>query len=379
MKELLWLMRKTFRTTFRNKFNILLYVIGPMLGIVVALLAFGEQGDDSISVGVVNNDQELMAEETIRFIKEQDNLMYQELSEDEVSGHLANGTVEAVVTLNEGYSDSIVDGNPDHIEITTIMGESVTSVVRDSLYQYIDRLVIVNEATDGDEGAFIKMLKNYQSANFSVEVVSKDTSGNVVSISAIGFLLVIMMFSAVNLSEIIQAEKENRTYFRLLSTPITARTYTVSNIIVNMIVMSLQVIITLCALLYVFNIDLGMGFWQAFVILWLFSFIAIGMSLVIVAYSKSRNMTGALANLIILPTIMLSGGFWPAEIMPDVLQKISKFLPQRWVLDTLESLQQGDSLGSLYLNIGILMSFALALFIIAIYKMNRNNSTQTFV
>src|SRR5699024_524341 len=120
----------------------------------------------------------------------------------------------------------------------TIMGESVTSVVRGSLYPFIDRLVMMNKATDGNEAAFKSMLENYQSKEFGVEVVSEDTTGNLVSISAIGFLLVIMMFSAVNLSEIIQAEKENRTYFRLLSTPITARTYTASNIVFNMFVMS---------------------------------------------------------------------------------------------------------------------------------------------
>lgn len=379
MKEMFWLMRKTFRTTFRSKLNILLYVFGPLLGIVIALFAFGEQEDESIAIGVVNNDAELMAEETVAFIKEQDNITYQALAGDEVDGRLADGSAEAVITLNKGYSNSVVEGNPDNIEMTSIKGESVTSTIRDNLYQFIDRLVMISQATDANEATFMTMLDDYREAGFGVNIVSEDKTGSQVSMSAIGFLLVIMMFSAVNLSEIIQAEKENRTYFRLLSTPVTAWSYTVSNIIVNMVVMSVQVAVTLCALMFVFKIDLGMGFWQAFFILWLFSFIAIGISLAIVAYSNSRNMTGAMANLIILPTIMLSGGFWPVEVMPDFLQKVSEFLPQRWTLDTLEALQQGGSVGELYLNIGILMAFALALFIIAIYKMSRNNNTQTFV
>src|SRR5699024_11176483 len=70
MKEILWLMQKTFRTTFRNKLNILLYVLGSVLGVLLELFAFGEQREDSISVGVDNNDQLLMAAETIKYIKE---------------------------------------------------------------------------------------------------------------------------------------------------------------------------------------------------------------------------------------------------------------------------------------------------------------------
>lgn len=379
MRDMYWLIRKTLRTTFRNKWNVLLYVVGPIIGIVVALFAVGNQPDETISVGVVDHDEEMMALETIDFIKEQNNMTYHELSEDDANSRLADGSVEGVITLQAGFSESITEGQPDHIELTSIMGESVTSTIKNNVYPFIDRLVMMMEATEGDEEAFSNMLERYQKDSFSVNVVSEDTSGGAVTLSAIGFLLLIMMFSACNLSEIILEEKENRTYFRLLSTPITARMYIASNLVVNIIVMSIQVLIMLCALTFIFKIDMGMPFWQVFVVLWLFSFVAIGVALVIVSYANSRIAAGALSNLIILPTIMLSGGFWPVEIMPNFLQKISEFLPQRWALDTLEALYEGDAMSSLFLNFGILLAFALALFLVAIYKMSRNNNTETFV
>lgn len=379
MKDMYWLVRKTFRTTFRNKWNVLLYVFGPIIGIVIALFAVGNQADETTAVGVVDHDQEKLALETIEFIKDQDNMTYHELSEDEADSRLADGSVEAVMTLKEGYSKSIAEGNPDYIELTSIMGKSVTSSIKINLYPFIDRMTMMTEATDGDETAFANMLERYKQNNFSVNVVSEDTTGGAITLSAIGFLLLIMMFSACNLSEVILEEKENRTYFRLLSTPITAKMYIASNLVINIIVMGIQVFIMLCALTFVFNIDMGMPFWQALVVLWLFSFVAIGVSLVIVSYSNSRTAAGSLANLVILPTIMLSGGFWPVEIMPNFLQKVSEFLPQRWTLQTLEALYEGEAMSSLYLNFGILLAFALALFLIAIYKMSRNDSTETFV
>src|SRR5690625_7614400 len=80
----------------------------------------------------------------------------------------------------------------------------------------------------------------------------------------------------------------------------------------------------LCTLSFIFNIDMGMPFWQVFAVLWLFSLVAVGVSLVIIAYSNTRSTASGLSNLVILPTIMVSGGFWPVEIMPDFLQKISR-------------------------------------------------------
>jgi len=379
MKDMYWLIRKTFRTTFRNKWNILLYVFGPIIGIVIALFAAGNQGNETTAIGVVDHDEEMMASETVDFIKDQDNMTYHEITSDEADSRLADGSVEVVVTLEKGYSDSIIEKNPNYIELTSIIGESVTSTIKSNLYPFVDRLVMMAEANDGDEDAFTAMLDRYQDNSFSMNVVSEDTSGGAITIASVGFLLLVMMFSACNLSEIILEEKENRTYFRLLSTPITARKYIASNMVVNTIIMGIQVIIMLCTLSFIFNIDMGMPFWQVFAVLWLFSLVAVGVSLVIIAYSNTRSTASGLSNLVILPTIMVSGGFWPVEIMPDFLQKISEFLPQRWTLDTLERLFEGDTISDLYINLGILIAFAVALFLVAIYKMSRNDNMQTFV
>lgn len=76
---------------------------------------------------------------------------------------------------------------------------------------------------------------------------------------------------------------------------------------------------------------------------------------------------------------MLAGCFWPVEIMPKVLQKVANFLPQRWTLETLDQLQTAHPAGSLYLNYLILLAFALAFFLLAIYRFSRNRNMQNFV
>ncbi|MEC2306401.1 MULTISPECIES: ABC transporter permease [Heyndrickxia] len=98
-----------------------------------------------------------------------------------------------------------------------------------------------------------------------------------------------------------------------------------------------------------------------------------------VSLSNSRSAFNSLQSLIAVPTCMLSGCFWPVEIMPKALQKVSDFLPQRWTLETLDKLQTGHPLSSLYLNILILIAFALCFFLFAIYQFSRNRNTHNFV
>jgi ABC-2 type transport system permease protein len=99
----------------------------------------------------------------------------------------------------------------------------------------------------------------------------------------------------------------------------------------------------------------------------------------IVAFSKNTTGAGAMQNLIITPTCLLAGCFFPAEIMPATIRKIAEFLPQHWLLDALTRLQAGEAFGSLYLNMLILLAFALAFFLLAVYKFGKNNDTRMFV
>ncbi|ARP44492.1 ABC-type transport system involved in multi-copper enzyme maturationpermease component [Geobacillus thermodenitrificans] len=213
----------------------------------------------------------------------------------------------------------------------------------------------------------------------SVHSLQDTSKHKYMTYQTIGYLLMIMLLSAGNLAEIIIKEKENRTYFRLLSTPINAKQYVLSNVIVNMIVMTGQIIITLIMMDTVFHIKTNIPFWQMTTILMLFALVAIGVALMTVAFASSSASSGAMQNLLTVPTCMLAGCFWPVDIMPAFAQKMADFLPQRWALDTLLKLQQGHHFGSLYLNILILFAFALAFFLIAVYKFGRNHSVGNFL
>ncbi|WP_342044390.1 ABC transporter permease [Bacillus sp. OTU530] len=381
MKDVIWLIRNTLRITFKNKKNILLYLCTPLIGIFISFLSYGGSGQTMLQVGIVNNDSSYITTDTIKFIEGLKNVKVSKISKSEIDEAITAGKLDCVITFDAGFSQSIQEGKPNHIEITSIKGAETTGFIKSYLYNYIDNLISISKITKGDKDAFDTMYTNYQQAHFQLsEAVLKDTSKNKgITYGTIGYLLMIMLLSAGNLSEIIIKEKERKTYFRLLSTPIDAKTYVLSNIIVNMIVMTSQIILTLILITQVFHINMYVSFWQMAAVLMIFALVAIGLSLMIVAFASSSSAAGAMQNLFVTPTCLLAGCFFPIEIMPKAVQRIADFLPQRWALDILTKLQEGKHVGSLYLNVIILFAFAIAFFLIAIYKFGRNNHTRDFV
>jgi ABC-2 type transport system permease protein len=353
----------------------------PLVGIFISLLAYGDETKMVLHVGIVDHDPGYITTDTVHFLEGLDNVKVTKINEESVQNKIASGELDSVITFNKGFAESVLNGNPDHVQITSVKGAEITGFVKAYLTQYINNVSSISMTSDGNSKTFKQMYDHYQKTNFKLSTHSlADTSKNIgMTYQTIGFLIMIMLMSAGNLSEIILSEKENRTFYRLLSTPINARKYIMSNVIVNLIVMTIQVLVTLTLMTTVFNIDINIPFWDAAFVMFLFALVSVGISLVTTAFSKSRSAAGALQNLIVMPTVMLSGCFWPVEVMPESIKKIANFLPQRWTLDTLTKLQEGNTLSSLYLHLIILVTFAIAFFLIAIYKFSKNNTTQNFV
>jgi ABC-2 type transport system permease protein len=76
---------------------------------------------------------------------------------------------------------------------------------------------------------------------------------------------------------------------------------------------------------------------------------------------------------------MLGGCFWDISIMPEFMQKIGYFVPQRWALNAIYLLQTGGGQNDILMDLLILAAFAAALVLTAVFKFSRSNNVQRFV
>ncbi|GAB6455193.1 ABC transporter permease [Bacillus luti] len=381
MKDILWLIQKTVSVLLKNKKGLFIIISLPIIGTLISFSIYGNVGQGTLNIGVINKENQSIANDTVKFLEEINHVKVSKVKESEVEDKLTSKKLDGVITLQSGFSESVREGKPSHIEISSIKGDQVTAFIKSYLYNYIDNVAAISKVSGTDQNAFDTMYTGYQKSSFKVKTETlEDTSKNKdMTNQTMGYLIMFMLFSAVNLSGYILKEKENRTYFRLLSTPIDGKKFILSNVGVNMIILTVQIIITILFLKNVFHTNINMPFIVMIGVLMIFALVAIGMSLVIVAFSKNSSSANAMQNMIIVPTCLLAGCYFPYDIMPNAVQKVANFLPQRWLLDTVSKLQQGIPFSELYLNILILFAFAIAFFLIAIYKFGRNNDARNFV
>lgn len=382
MRDTLWLIRKTFLSTFKKPMNLLLYFVFPVMGILLATLVQGGSGETELRMGIVNQDEgQAITKDVIDSVGRLDSMLVSEIEETEVKGLIASSEQDAVIIFPAGFAQSLIAGKPANIEIVSIKGAQVTGHVKAHLDQHINNMASVGLVANGDESKFNALYESYQRNDFelSAEKVEDQSVNHNKTNQSIGYLLILMLVSASSLSGILIKERENRTYYRLLSSPVNARNYVLSNIIVNLTMMMLQIAVTLLIMTQVFRVDPGISYWGMFLILVLFALVAISLSLAIVAFSSSSSAASGMQNMILVPTSLLAGCMFPLALMPETMQQIAHFLPQYWLLDTFRHLQQGGSMGELSLNLMILVAFAGVLSLIAVYKFGRNNDTRSYI
>lgn len=381
MNDVIWLVKYTFKRTFRRKINFLLYFGTPLAAILLSLFAAGGNSVKEVRIGIVNEDHGRIADDMIHFLKNIDHLSVKSVKLSAVDDQITSQKVDGVLIFRQGFSDSIQSGQPRPIELVSLKGAEITTFIKSYLHEYMGHLATLGRLANGNNDLFWNMYERYQHAPFRLTIHSlSDTSKQkAITYQTIGYLLMIMLMSAGNLTEIIIKEREERTYSRLLTTPIQARTYVLSNVLVNVLVITMQIIVTFLAMNNIFHIHPNVPMWQMVLVLFIFSLSAIGLAFITVMVANSSTSAGALQPLITVPTCMLAGCFWPVELMPKFLQKATYFLPQRWALDLLVKLQEGRSFGSLYLHVLILLAFALTFFLLAVYKFSRSQQSGQFV
>lgn len=381
MRNALLLTLNTLKVTFRRKGNIIVFFALPIIGILVSMSIYGNSGSSSMSLGVIDKDKSVISSDMVSSLSKGDKFKVTAVAENEIDSSITSEKVDCVLVIPRGFADGIYNGNTKQVEVTSIKGEAATAWIENYCNIYLKNLSDIAEASGGKKEVFDKIYDNFKQEKLSLKVntVQDQTKSKDMTTQSIGFLIMFMMLGVGNSAELILKEKRSRTYYRICSAPVNARTYILGNVLANLIIVIIQVLLTLFLLTNVFGIETHIPFMQLFMILVLFGIATIGLGLMIVAFSKDTMQAGTLQNLIITPTCMLAGCFWPVDIMPKAIQKISDFLPQKWVIDAVQKLQEGSGLNQVVMNFSIILGFALAFFLIAAYKFSRNDSVKTFI
>ena len=86
-----------------------------------------------------------------------------------------------------------------------------------------------------------------------------------------------------------------------------------------------------------------------------------GIASAVASMVKNASNMGMINSLVVTPTCMLGGCFWPISLMPDWMQKIANFVPQKWVIEAIQRMASGQTLSQMWMHMGVLTLFGLIL------------------
>ncbi len=381
MRNILLIIANILRVTFRKKGNIIVYLFLPLAGVVLSILIYGNSGTSPLRVGIINNDNGVLSADLEAALQNSNTYKIYDIKESEVKDKLLDMELAAAIIVPDGYSDSIYKGSPISIEVMSVKGQDTTMWVTQMLNSYTDTLYKLSVAAAGDRAAFDNLYGQYKSKIVRLSVVKLEDkrAGQYIALSTIGFLIMFIMLGASLINMIILKEKRDRTYHRICAAPVNAGQFIAGNAITSLLIVTAQILIIQLVMKFLLRIDTGVGDTALFVILLMFGLVAIGIGLVVTAFSSSSYMASTLSTLIITPTSMLGGCYWSIDLMPDFMQKISYYVPQRWAINAIQKLQAGGGQGDILINLLILAAFAGVLMLIAIYRFSRSGNPQKFV
>jgi ABC-2 type transport system permease protein len=154
-------------------------------------------------------------------------------------------------------------------------------------------------------------------------------------------------------------ERRNGTLQRLLVSPANESEIVAGYALAFAVIGVLQSIVVLVAAILLFNITIIGNIFLALVVILLLAFGHQGLGILLSAAAKNEMQAVQFIPLIIFPSILLAGLFWPIESIPDYLQPLSYFIPLRYGIDAERSIMlRGWGIGEIWVDITILIIFA---------------------
>lgn len=352
---------------YRDKFTLIVMLVLPVIFIAFSMFALGSS--TSLKVAVIDNDNTKLTSAFKDSLQSSINLV--ELQEEEIKQKLINGKLDYAIKIDKGFTQDLIQGLDVKLQTYSLKETNTSASIKFLAESFMNSSKNIAVVAKGSEEGFYNGMQLYMSnivsADYnSIENTESGTKDN--TLISLGFMIMFTLFMSTNATALVLEDKQLKTYGRVLSSPVSTRSYFVQNLLSYIAITIIQVCAIFSILIFIFKADLGPSIGSLLVLFAVFSLTAVALGMTISSFSKDMRQDNAMAYLITIPMCMLGGCFWPIEIMPKVLQQLSNFTPVTWVLNASEKLLYGGTLNDIVSELAILLLFTLMFLIVGSNK-----------
>lgn len=350
--------RIDIKRLFRDKVAIFFVFFFPLIFLIIFGSIFNSDNDISFKVGLLNESNTQFSKEFEKQLR--DNKVFdidkEVVSLDKAKEKMNRGQISATIILPAQFGE-VKDGKQYPSGQAQILfdqnneqaGRTLGSIMESIFTEINDKLVPHEEP-------------------FSVKTESTATKGlrqfDYTFSGILGFTL--LSLGIFGPTTVFPRLKQHGVLRRYHTTTLKVWQYFVGNVISNAFVGLLAVSVMFVTAVTMFDLNMRGNYLILAFIVALGTIMLFGIGLALGGWAKNENQAAPLAQLVTLPMMFLSGVFFPTFLMPDLLQKITQFIPLTSVVDAVRlTVTENAGLSQLAPEIGIMAGWTVVIYIIA--------------
>jgi len=349
--------RIDIKRLFRDKVAIFFVFVFPL----IFLLIFGTifSGNDGVSfrVAMLNRSDSEFATKFVEEAKKNEVLEIDDeiTTLDQAKEKMNRGQLEATIILPETFGDVQNSKYPTgEAEVlydqSNEQGGRTLGSVMESIFKGINSQFVTNETP------------------FSVKTESTATKGltqfDYTFSGILGFTL--LSLGIFGPTTVFPRLKQRGVLRRYHTTTLKVWQYFTGNVISNAAVGLLAVIVMYVTAVLFFDLNMRGDYFNLLLVVVLGTTLLFGIGLAIGGWAKNENQAAPLAQLTTLPMMFLSGVFFPTFLMPDLLQKITKFIPLTPIIDSVRLIiTEGKTVLDLGPQMAVMLVWTVVIYIVA--------------
>lgn len=289
---------------------------------------------------------------------------------ENIRDDVINNNVSCAIQFEKGFTEAILDGKEVYAKSYSL-GDTNGA---DPAVLYINTLISaaknLGAVADGDVEKLLDALDEVVDANYQAtyKTYSKDGRDNVENtVSALGYMAVGMMFLMTFASMLLLEDKKSGVFDRITTTQFPRWAYYVQHLLSYFVVSLIQICVELLVLPYMADVTFGKTVaetLQVGVVCCAFASVCIAIGITVSRFAKTNLMAGGVISMVNIPMLMVGGCFWPKEIMPEFMQKLSNFMPTAWFLNGAEKVLDGKGFAAAVPEILYMVGLSAALLVV---------------
>lgn len=343
--------------------GLLVFILLPSIVIAGIISVTGGMSDESASLLYTNMDTGAGGKHLITELsKNGDYKLVESSNEEDLKESIIGQKGAAGIFIPADYTADLLNGNPPQVtvyELRTTEDSILVKMKADAIArEMLSTAATVKAAGSAGETAQLAQFAAILDQAGQHHVGSLRTDYNLYPRQTLGVItgmtLMFLMGLVTSTVSLIMDDRKRRTMMRMFSAPVRSYEIALGNFLGSFIVGLIQITVVLVLGKWVLRYDYELPMYLYFLILAAFMLVSMGIAGTVAGLIRNPNNAGLLNSLILTPTCMLGGCFWPLSIMPDYMQKAANFTPQKWALQAVDIAAAGGGWNELWLPFAVL-------------------------